>query len=132
MTPETVILIATGVVCLRILVAPTRGRHGHLVRRTVRWVRRPQRSLSTRYHTYIRSPEWRICRQRALARAGYRCEHHGMFGRCRATYGLQVHHKHYRDFGHEWDGVRTHGQSLEVLCHEHHARADARRRRRGG
>lgn len=134
MSTETA--VAAAVIALVLLAlhdsGPRRRRSRHVLRRAVRFVRRPRRSLSTEYVAYISSPAWRRVREKALLRARGRCEHRGIFGRCRARYGLQVHHRNYRTFGREWDGVRTHGECLEVLCRRHHAAADTRRRRRGG
>ena len=92
--------------------------------------RKRRRRLSSEYRAYISSGAWQTVRRRALTRAGWRCEHVGLTGRCRVRSGLQVHHLHYRHFGREWDGIKTSGESLRVLCRSHHVRADRVRRRR--
>ena len=128
MGPETVFLVVAIVLAAFAFPSP----RGRWVRQTIRLARRPRRTRSTEYAHYINSAAWRSVRQRALVRANYRCEHVGLLGRCRTHSGLQVHHRHYRQFGHEWDGVHTHGESLQVLCHHHHSQADTKRRRHGG
>ncbi len=60
------------------------------------------------YTAYLLSPQWQRKRELVLSRAGFRCEQCGRKGR------LQVHHTHYKDFGHE--GI----DSLEALCPFHH------------
>ena len=60
------------------------------------------------YLAYLKSPEWRKQRNRALTRAGFRC------GRCNSKRLLQVHHLTYERLGAEWD------QDLEVLCETCH------------
>ena len=63
-----------------------------------------------RYHAYLQSPEWRRRRNRALARASWRCEHPG----CQSTETLEVHHRRYDHLGAELD------DDLTVLCRGHH------------
>jgi hypothetical protein len=86
-------------------------------------IRRARRKsyLSASYREYINSPQWRRRRKRALALAGHRCEHRGLFGRCRNRHRLQVHHLHYRNFTAELD------EDLKVLCTVHHSRVHASR-----
>jgi hypothetical protein len=71
---------------------------------------------SETYRTYIQSPEWAERRQRALSRAGARCE------RCKA-FGvrLEVHHLTYTNLGHEPD------EDLQVLCLPCHKIGDQER-----
>jgi 5-methylcytosine-specific restriction endonuclease McrA len=64
--------------------------------------------FSPQYLGYMRSQEWRNRRQRALARAGYRCQV------CGGKSGLQVHHVSYANLGHEQD------EDLTVLCSDCH------------
>lgn len=71
---------------------------------------------SHEYRLYIRSPEWRARRDQVLARAAYRCERCGLYGR-----GLEVHHLRYDNLGHEPD------EDLQVLCLDCHPTADAER-----
>lgn len=60
---------------------------------------------SVKYREYLRSPEWKARRQRALAAASHRCS------RCHQIGGaLDVHHLNYERFGAEHDG------DLQVLC----------------
>lgn len=62
-------------------------------------------TTSDKYKRYMESPEWKIRRAAALARAGMRCE------RCRRMgEGLDVHHLRYDSLGFEPD------EDLEVLC----------------
>jgi len=75
---------------------------------------------SDTYKRYIRSPEWRVRRQRVLARAAMRCE------RCnRIGGGLEVHHLRYDSLGFEPDS------DLEVLCPDCHKMADQERTSHG-
>src|SRR5262245_14671819 len=62
------------------------------------------------YPDYLRTPEWRRRRDRALARALWCCE----WPDCRARKVLEVHHKTYNRLGDELD------QDLAVLCPQHH------------
>jgi 5-methylcytosine-specific restriction endonuclease McrA len=71
---------------------------------------------SADYKAYMRSPKWRARREQVLARAAYRCERCGLYGR-----GLEVHHLRYDNLGHESDS------DLEVLCLDCHPMADAQR-----
>lgn len=64
--------------------------------------------FSPQYLTYIKSSAWRTRRQRALARAGYRCQV------CSKSARLQVHHNTYENLGRERDA------DLTVLCWECH------------
>jgi hypothetical protein len=81
----------------------------------------------TEYQRYLQSSHWTQVRARRLAAAGYQCEFKPIVGgendmkhgpyygeRCTATYGLEVHHKHYQSLG------REKNQDLEVLCRFHH------------
>ncbi|MEI8165505.1 MAG: hypothetical protein WCG26_03965 [Chloroflexales bacterium] len=75
------------------------------------------------YEAHLRSDAWAELRRRALARATGRCEWVTRTGnRCTCTKRLEVHHLHYRSFGHE---ALT---DVQVLCQRHHAIADRRRR----
>lgn len=68
------------------------------------------------YEAYMKSAAWRRRRNRAVKRAGDRCEYVDSQGkRCWAHARLHVHHLHYRNFGHE------RAVDLQVLCEEHHA-----------
>jgi len=60
--------------------------------------------FSLQYLTYIRSDAWQTRRQRALRRAGFRCQVCGEGRR------LQVHHVRYDHLGNEPD------EDLTVLC----------------
>ena len=82
------------------------------------WLLRPQLHppRETPYERYLASPHWRYVRGLALRRDGYRCQ------RCRATRGLQVHHRTYRNMGHEQD----HLEDLQTLCRRHHNQAHGR------
>lgn len=66
-------------------------------------------TFSSQYLKYIRSGAWQIRRQRALQRAGHRCQV------CGNTRRLQVHHNSYKNLGQEKD------IDLSVLCWECHA-----------
>ncbi len=56
------------------------------------------------YRIYIHSPAWQVRRERAIQRAGGRCQV------CGARKRLQVHHVSYANLGHERD------EDLTVLC----------------
>lgn len=56
------------------------------------------------YEDYLESPWWQGCRERALERAGFRCE------RCGQGAPLNVHHRTYVRLGRELP------EDLEVLC----------------
>jgi len=72
---------------------------------------------SEEYEEYLKSERWRAVRAGALERAGHRCQSPG----CRATTGLEVHHRHYGSLGAEaW-------ADLVVLCGPCHRAADRRR-----
>jgi hypothetical protein len=58
------------------------------------------------YEQYLQTAEWRQRRNRALARASWRCERPP----CTAGQGLEVHHRTYERLGAELDA------DLEVLC----------------
>lgn len=73
---------------------------------------------SAQYRAHIASPEWRLIRKAALARAGYRCQ------LCNASHRLEVHHRTYVNLGHE------HPEDLTVLCDDCHKLADRQRRAR--
>jgi 5-methylcytosine-specific restriction endonuclease McrA len=75
---------------------------------------------SVEYLEYLASLEWQGVRARIFATRPARCERCGTFG-CR----LDLHHKTYRNFGHERD------EDLEVLCRECHELEHARRSRSG-
>jgi hypothetical protein len=62
------------------------------------------------YGSYLRSPHWRARRERALLRAGYRCQ------LCRTPQGLSVHHNTYANL---WEEEDT---DLVVLCDSCHGR----------
>jgi len=64
------------------------------------------RSMS--YSDYLRTPEWKHTRYKAIVRANSQCE------RCNKGGLLEVHHKNYERIGHEWE------TDLIVLCREHH------------
>jgi hypothetical protein len=66
------------------------------------------------YRDYLLSSDWRARRQRRLDQAEYRCEYGTDVGRCCSIDGLEVHHLHYRNLGHEAD------KDLQVLCRFHH------------
>lgn len=66
------------------------------------------------YQAYMRSPEWRSRRAAALSFYGARCS------RCWATERLDVHHRTYRNFGHEPL------MDLEILCRPCHRRVHGR------
>jgi hypothetical protein len=63
-----------------------------------------------RYTDYLLTPEWRQRRDRALARALWRCE----WPQCGTQHRLEVHHKSYEHLGEELDS------ELAVLCGHHH------------
>lgn len=68
-------------------------------------ITQPEYSARTRtYLEYLKTPEWRATRNRALQRAGYKCE------QCDARRELQVHHRTYDRVGRELD------TDLQVLC----------------
>lgn len=87
---------------------------------------------SKAYRDYMLSVAWCLKRETALEEAGYHCQRCGADGRAAGNsmysggpaHALEVHHKHYRDLGHE---PLT---SLEVLCRPCHAVADAEREQR--
>ena len=60
------------------------------------------------YEEYMQSEDWRIIRQDALERAGFRCDE------CESEENLEVHHKTYKNMGNEKD------EDLQVLCKECH------------
>lgn len=61
------------------------------------------------YLAYLNSPNWRLRRNAALRRVGFRCE------RCGSKRDLQVHHKTYDRLGAELDSDL---EALCLLCHE--------------
>lgn len=72
---------------------------------------------STKYREYLRSPEWRARRARALVAAARRCS------RCQQIGGvLDVHHLTYANLGAESD------EDLEVLCRTCHDKEHGKRR----
>lgn len=64
---------------------------------------------SSLYSATMRSDAWRRRRQRAIKRAGYKCQ------RCGRADRLECHHLTYDRLGHERPA------DLIVLCHECHA-----------
>lgn len=60
------------------------------------------------YYEYLKSRRWKIKRNRALKRAGYKCQV------CACTKNLQVHHNTYKHIFHE------HKTDLVVLCRKCH------------
>lgn len=71
--------------------------------------------LSKEYRDYINSAEWAEKRAQALRHYDYTCEKKrqgGGLARCGGP--LQVHHRHYRNLGHESM------EDLKVLCKKHH------------
>lgn len=64
---------------------------------------------SDRYQRVMHSAGWRKRRQRALKRAGYRCE------KCGSRRRLEAHHLTYARLG------RERAADLMVLCHTCHA-----------
>lgn len=73
--------------------------------------RQTSRKWEGTYEEYLQSPHWRKTRDRALSRAGWKCN------RCPTQRALQVHHKTYERLGCELP------EDLEVLCatcHEGH------------
>ena len=56
------------------------------------------------YRIYIHSPAWKARRERAIRRAGNRCQV------CGERKRLQVHHVSYANLGHELD------EDLTVMC----------------
>jgi len=74
-------------------------------------------SMRVAIHTGPKDPSRRFNRsQRAfiLDRAGYRCEHDGLFGRCHATTNLEADHIHPHSRG-GW----THVDNGQALCKLH-------------
>ncbi len=71
------------------------------------------------YHAYLQTPEWKRRRNRALARASWRCEQRD----CTSTEQLEVHHRRYDQLGAEPD------EDLCVLCYGHHHGLHARAER---
>lgn len=66
-----------------------------------------------RYYDHIRSKLWReVIAPAARKRAGYRCERKGCG---KSDCYLEVHHKNYRNLGHERP------EDLETLCEQCHA-----------
>lgn len=61
-----------------------------------------------RYQDYLRSPHWQVTKAAALERASHRCQ------LCNSPDRLQVHHRSYRNRGHEQPG------DLTVLCADCH------------
>ena len=67
-----------------------------------------RRPLSQEYRAYIKSYAWRARRQRALEKAGFRCQV------CGDRRRLEAHHVTYANLGHELD------EDLTVLCWQCH------------
>ena len=78
--------------------------------------------MRRRYEAYSNSAKWRRRRQRAIERAGYRCEKCGVSAQ---EERLEVHHLTYERLGSERD------EDLSVLCHACHAKADLERANKG-
>jgi hypothetical protein len=92
-----------------------------------RWVvRHPGGECHTvAYTQYVsqESLEWQRVRHARMQYAGHRCEWRGLFsGRCRVSWPLQCHHRHYRNLGAEPLA------DVVILCVPHHEIADDRRR----
>ena len=73
---------------------------------------RPRRTpyIKAWYQEYLHSAAWHEKRLLKLREAGFRCQ------LCNSASPLQVHHRHYRDIGHE------NTRDLIVLCsrcHQH-------------
>ena len=66
-------------------------------------------SRQRQYLEYLDSPEWWTLRKRAMRRAQFKCERENPSGP-RHEGPLEVHHRHYRTFGHEQL------EDVEVLC----------------
>lgn len=64
--------------------------------------------LKKNYTDYLKSPHWKAIRQKALKRAGYKCQ------LCSETKNLQVHHNTYERLGCEYL------TDLTVLCNKCH------------
>lgn len=71
--------------------------------------RRPRQRYRT-YAEYLKSPQWRKKRRKALELHGSKC------GVCGSTERLEVHHLHYRTLFRE-----SPKDDLRVLCHDCHA-----------
>ena len=70
----------------------------------------------------MNSARWRARRNRAVKRAGTRCEFTDKAGkRCWAQARLHVHHLTYINFG------RERAKDLQVLCEDHHAVIEIRK-----
>ncbi len=92
-----------------------------------RWVTRQLGGAchTPEYTSYVtdHSEAWDRVRQARLLYAGNRCEWRTLFSaRCRVVAPLQCHHRHYLTLGNE----RL--KDVIILCREHHALADGRRR----
>ncbi|MDU2670579.1 MAG: hypothetical protein E7C49_01080 [Clostridium sp.] len=76
-----------------------------------KWKMSNNESLSKKeiYHEYLKSKSWIKKRNKALKRAGYKCQV------CGYNKNLQVHHNTYERIYHE------HKQDLVVLCWKCHA-----------
>lgn len=86
---------------------------------------------SEKYRAHIASPEWDAIRKAALKRSGYSCAlcGRGIAELRRKGLHLEVHHKHYRNLGHEQP------EDLTVLCAGRggcHSLADQARRAANG
>ena len=68
----------------------------------------PNKSKKEQYKEYLQSDHWKETRERALERAGYKCQVCGYYK------NLQVHHNTYKNIGHEDD------TDLVVLCWKCH------------
>lgn len=72
--------------------------------------RRNARQFVGTYAEYLKSPQWRKKRRKALELHGSKC------GVCGSTERLEVHHLHYRTLFRE-----SPRDDLRVLCHDCHA-----------
>lgn len=79
---------------------------------------KPTQSIGDEYHSYISSIKWKVKRNDAIKRAGYKCQGCGL---SKWSVELEVHHKTYKNFGNELD------DDLEVLCPDCHKIADQKR-----
>lgn len=83
----------------------------------VRWHKRNARKRWMRadgtvdYWTYIASADWRKRKEKLFKKRGKKCEI------CSSTHEVAVHHKSYKNLGHELD------DDLQILCNGCHANA---------
>jgi 5-methylcytosine-specific restriction endonuclease McrA len=76
-------------------------------------------TFTAQYTKYLESLQWKVQREKALRRAGFKCERCGMEFKHMM---LHVHHKNYERLGKELP------EDLEVLCLECHPKADEERK----